>query len=677
MSVRREKLALALELARQKIEHSGTGIERVTPKKDSNSETSNSKLNRLLGKSDVIDRRQGTLLQRTGIVERPTFDLVADGVLGKQSKQRKPAIELQSNGDSLADIAARRIRSLRQRTFESIEQQIDPVEDTYLGMEHDGSPVWKSVLDGHRGRATHAPSEELAPPEETSPFHHSVVLPAGGAWPLRLRPEVRKSFKQWFNVPENTRATQAADAVVDSPGGQLNPLLFIGASQTGRTHLLHATAQAVLRRQEGDVYMLTSAELSGLERLPDGWQDTLVNARLLAIDDIDSSVAHPELAHELGLMIDYALNLGVHVLLTSKSTPDDWPTSRLWELTRHAASVHLEAPQSSSMILYARHLAIKKGLMMNDSQLASLVLKDTIGWQSTKANFDLVALALQSGDEVLDGEDVTALLSNQLKRTTADQSLQREKVEDIAMRLINTAVDTVYSDEVHGGIDLYSKLPEIGDDEYMPPELDAQELAASGQRRHAEYLKIALEDTAPAAPSVLDLNEREQHLIARQGRIEERDYGLAADVLTELDEAFDHRINSFERDLIESSIQLGNLESQLHDLSERTSEASIEELIRIADELREMESNLTEFDPDREPWPEMEEDNVRKERRKANRRKSSKVVDPLDSHEPDGEWNVDSGSVDMMDLLSDSQQPRKIRLGRIRPVQTMKMGEEE
>ena len=314
---------------------------------------------------------------------------------------------------------------------------------------------------------------------------------------------------------------------------------------------------------------------------------------------------------------------------------------------------------------------------MNDSQLASLVLKDTIGWHSTKANFDLVALALQSGDEVLDGEDVTALLSNQLKRTTADQSLQREKVEDIAMRLINTAVDTVYSDEVHGGIDLYSKLPEIGDDEYMPPELDAYELAASGQRRHAEYLKIALEDTAPAAPSVLDLNEREQHLIARQGRIEERDYGLAADVLTELDEAFDHRINSFERDLIESSIQLGNLESQLHDLSERTSEASIEELIGIADELRKMESNLTEFDPDREPWPEMEEDSVRKERRKANRRKPSKVADPLDSHEPDGEWNVDSGSVDMMDLLSDSQQPHKIRLGRIRPVQTMVMGEEE
>ena len=677
MNPRREKLALALELARQKLDQTGSGIEQVGPKSRQRTENSNSKMNRLLGKNDVVDRRKGTLLQRTENVQRPTFQLVADGVLGKQTERRKPAIEFQSSGDSLSDIAARRIRSLRQRTFDSIEQQEGPAEDGYLGMEHDGSPVWKSVLDGHRGLSTKILADDLAPDDETSAFHHSVILSTEGAWPSRLRPEIRKSFKQWFSIPENSRATQAAEAVVDSPGGQLNPLLFIGASQTGRTHLLHATAQAVLRRQEGNVYLLTGAELAGLERLPEGWQDTLVNARLLAIDDIDAHVNHPELAHEIGMMIDYALNLGVHVLLTSKSTPDDWPTSRLWELTRHAASVQLEPPQSTSMVLYARHLSHKKGLMMNDSQLASLVLKDAIGWQSTKANFDLVALALQSGDEVLDGEDVTALLSNQLDRTPVEPHVEREKVEDIAMRLINSAVYTVYSDEVHGGIDLYSQLPEIGVDEYIPPELDARELAASGDRRHAEYLKIALEDTAPAAPSVLNMHEREQHLVARQGRIEDRDIGLAADVLTDLDEAFDNKINSFERDLIESSKQLGHLESKLHDLSERTSEATIEELISIADELRRMESNLTEFDPDREPWPEMEEDTVQKERRKVGRHSSKKTEDPLDSHEPAGEWNVDSGSVDMMDLLDDTAEPRKIRLGRIHPVQNMLMGEEE
>ena len=73
----------------------------------------------------------------------------------------------------------------------------------------------------------------------------------------------------------------------------------------------------------------------------------------------------------------------------------------------------------------------------------------------------------------------------------------------------------------------------------------------------------------------------------------------------------------------------------------------------------------------------MEEDTVEKERRKVGRRSSKKTVDPLDSHEPAGEWNVDSGSVDMMDLLDHTAEPRKIRLGRLHPVQNMLMGEEE
>lgn len=675
MSGRREKLALALDLARQKLSENGASIERVSHERPELKSKSN--MNKLLGKHDVVDQRDGSLLNRTTVVERPTFELVANGVLGRQRKPRTPALELHANGESLSDIAARRIRSLRQRTFDAIEDQNEPSEDGYVGIEHDGSPVWKSVLDDHRGRSIRLLEEDLAPLTESSAFHHTVIHPPQVAWPPRLKTELHKSFKQWYTVPENTRATQAAEAVVDSPGGQLNPLLFIGAAQTGKTHLLHATSQAVLRRQEGNVFLITSAELASLERLPEGWQDAFVNARLLAIDDIDTVLGNPELVHELGLLVDYALNLGLHVLLTSKSSPDEWPTSRLWEVCRHVATVHLELPQPASMVLYARSLARQKGLMMNDSQLASLVLKGDIGWQPTKANFDLVALALKSGEHILDGDDVTALLSNEFSLDALEPSIERERVEDIAMRLIDSAVDTVYSDEVHGGIDLYSKLPEIGDENYVPPELDAKELAASADKRHAEYLKIALEDTQPAAPSVLKLHEREEHLIARKGRIEDRDIGLAADVLTELDEAFDNQIHSFEHELVQSSIQLGRLESQLKRLSERTSEATIEELIGIADELRTMESALTDFDPDREPWPVMEEDAVPKKHRSVGRRKATSTEDALDSHEPEGEWNVDSSSIDMMDLLDEPHAIRTVRLARILPVQHSPAGEEE
>ena len=676
MNARRDKLALALKLAKQHLSETGTGLHRVSVHTNEESQPSPSKMNRLIGKS-VPDQRQGTLLQRTGIVERPTFDLVADKVLGKESKRRKPAIVLNSTGDSLSDIAARRIRSLRQRTYEQIEQGTDETEDGFFGMEEDGRPVWERILDDQRGRVTLALPPELAPVDMNSPYHHEVSAPSEGNWPQRLRPEVRMSFKQWFITDENFRATQAAEAVVDSPGGSLNPLIFIGPSETGRSHLLHATAQAVLRRQEGNVYLLSAADLSGLNRLPEGWQDTLVNARLLAIDDLHEHINNSELAHELGTMLDYALNMGIHILLTSNTNPENWPTSRLWELTRNAASVHLATPKPASMVLYARSLAQKKGFMMDDGQLASMVLQDAIGWRATKANFDLVALALQSGREVLDGDDVTALLSNQMDEQESTIPIVRDNVENIASRLITSAVDTVYSDTVHGGVDLYSELPEIGSDTYHPPEIDTQAMADESDARHAAYLKIALEDTAPAAPSVLALHEREEHLITRKGHIEERDYGRAADLLTELDEAFDAQINTFESDLRQSSLQLAHIEAKLVDMYDRTPDASMDELILIADELRAMEGNLNEFDPGREPWPEMEEDEVPKKGRAIGRRKAPLSVTPLESHEPEGEWNIDSRDVDMLDLLDGGDTTRKIRLGRIHSPVKMVPGEEE
>jgi chromosomal replication initiation ATPase DnaA len=677
MNARREKLALALKLAKQQLNESGTGLHRITVHTDKESQPPLSKMNRLLGKQNIQDQRQGTLLQRTGVVERPTFDVVADKVLGKESKRRRPAVDLTSNGDSLADIAARRIRSLRQRTYEQIEKNTDETEDGYFGMEEDGRPVWERILDDQRGRATLALPPELAPVDSNSPFHHEVTVPTEGAWPQRLRPEIRMSFKQWFTTDENFRATQAAEAVVDSPAGPLNPLVFVGPPETGRSHLLHATAQAVLRRQEGNVYLLSVADLSGLNRLPEGWQDTLANARLLAIDDLHEHVRNPELAHELGTMLDYALNMGVHVILSSNSEPEDWPTSRLWELTRNAASVHLDTPKPASMVLYARSLAQKKGFMMDDGQLTSLVFQDTIGWRATKANFDLVALALQSGQEILDGEEVTALLSNQRDEATNIDPVARESVEHIASRLIHSAVDTVYSDTVHGGIDLYSELPQIGEDTYTPPEIDTQALTDEADARHAAYLKIALEDTVPAAPSVLALHEREEHLITRTDHIEERDHGRAADLLTDLDEAFDSQINAFERDLRESSVQLAHIEAKLVDMYDRTPEASMDELISIADELRAMEGNLTEFDPERDPWPEMEEIQVAKKGRTVGRQKAVPTSEALESHEPKGEWNIDAQNVDMLDLLEGGTPTRMIRLGRINTPAKLVQGEEE
>lgn len=76
----------------------------------------------------------------------------------------------------------------------------------------------------------------------------------------------------------------------------LNPLLVIGPNETGRSHLLHAIAQGILRRQEGDVFLLGSADIQHLDQLPAGWQEAIAQARLLAIDDAHLMADHPTAA---------------------------------------------------------------------------------------------------------------------------------------------------------------------------------------------------------------------------------------------------------------------------------------------------------------------------------------------------------------------------------------------
>ena len=194
-------------------------------------------------------------------------------------------------------------------------------------------------------------------------------------------------------------------------------------------------------------------------------------------------------------------------------------------------------------------------------------------------------------------------------------------------------------------------------------------------------MKTALHDIDLKVPSVLDLDERDAHLVARSGRIEERDYGTAAEILTDLDETIDRRLGSFEAEFASRSTQLERLENRMAQLAQHTSTASIEELIQIADDLRHLEEELVEIDPERGPLPPFEEDVIERKKRSVGRRKKNKSkteATKLDSFVPEGEWDVDAASVDMLDLLGPTApSQRKISLSTITAVDASPSGEEE
>ena len=665
MMNRKQRLSSALENAKRhldSLDDTSPQKENLEPSKDFT--PSRSKLNKLLGRESVQDTRNAKLLQRVGVSSRPTFDLIADHVLGRESRNFKPSIELSHGGNDISDVVAERLANLRERTLSTLEEQSQTIfgdDNNYVGYDHDGIPVWKSVVHGQR-RSEQLTHHELEHEISLAAHHHSVYIPKDFDWPKKLDFESHHTFKHWVTVVENRRATQLAEGVVDSPGNGLNPLLIIGDRETGRSHLVHAISQAVLLRHEGHVFLLSGTELEQLESLPSGWQESLVGCSLLAIDDVDMIAENKSLSNSIGKMIDYALNLNVHVVLSSSCSPSEWPASRLWDLCRGSVQTIIKQPSAGSLMLFARRKAIELNIVLDDSQLATLVTHDVLGWRSTNSNLEKLASSIRSGEQIVDAHDVSSILSDMpLDSQMEHDEIVRERVEDIAQRLISNAVDVVYSDNEIGGIELSSELPVLSED-YEPPNWDIEDLSSSQADLLERHVKTTLEDLTPEAPSVLDLHDRDKHLVAQRARIRNEDFGKAADILTDIEMNLDGQFESAEFELAENSVILEGLEQSMLDLAQRASDASLEDLILIADDLRELEQKLVEIDPEKAPLPEFVEAKLIRKPAKRRKKKprtaktnilkvSSNISSILDSHEPSGEWNIDDSDVSAADLL--------------------------
>jgi chromosomal replication initiation ATPase DnaA len=63
--------------------------------------------------------------------------------------------------------------------------------------------------------------------------------------------------------PGNRMAVQAARAVVAEPASRYNPLVIVGTSGVGKTHLLHAVGNALTKRTKGPVACLSAHEFTG------------------------------------------------------------------------------------------------------------------------------------------------------------------------------------------------------------------------------------------------------------------------------------------------------------------------------------------------------------------------------------------------------------------------------
>ena len=560
---RQEKLQLALANARTVLGKGATGGRPAL-----------SKLNRLRGVESVSDTRDGNLISRTRVKTRPVFDMVADDILGETAPW-SPSIDLEEGESSLAQIAAKRINEMREKQV--TEEISDDLLGDSVGVLKDGRPIWAEVLDSQRGYSSNATDYGMKD------------LSFRPKWPPVQNMSEHNTWKSWHVVEENSRASMACEKVIAKPGITMNPLLILGESGCGKSHILSAATQAMIRRQDGNVHLLSATAMRGWESLPDGWEEAVAHANLIAIDDLH--LAEERIATEIGLMIDYALNLGVQVIATSRVDSNEWQARRLWEVMRSATSIWLRKPSAPSLMTHLRREASGRSLLLDDSMLAKIVKHGNGDWRSTDAAFEKVALGIESGEQIISSEDVTHILEDvPIAITERERFAEREDLEDIASRVISQTLDHVYTGKDIGGVELHAPLPTISDD-WEVPELTIQE-------KDELHQLLTRENLIPHLTTTLTLDEREEFLIQSEQEIRGLDNVRARETAASISNITDEMFEEMSREHLDKSKQLAELESEMMRLSEISKDADVDELIEIADRVGEIESLLGDISGD-------------------------------------------------------------------------------
>tara|TARA_B100001113_G_scaffold34370_1_gene24409 strand:+ start:645 stop:2396 length:1752 start_codon:yes stop_codon:yes gene_type:complete len=553
----REKLQLALANARESLGRENTSTQPAL-----------SKLNTLRGVKEAIDTREGSLLSRTGAKTRPTFDIVADHVLGEDTAW-KPSINLDEGETSLSQIAAKRIGEMRER--QEFEEGEEELLGESFGVLKDGRPIWAEVLDTQRGYSTNFTDYGMKD------------LAFRPLWPPVQKLSDHNTWKSWHVVEENSRATMACEKVIEKPGITMNPLLILGDTGCGKSHILSASVQAMIRRQDGNVHLLSTSAMRGWESLPDGWQDAVAHANLIAIDDLH--LADERIATELGMMIDYALNLGVQIVATSRVDSNEWPARRLWEVMRSATSVWIRKPSSSSLITHLRRNAGGRALLLDDAMIARIVKHGSGDWRSTDAAFEKIALAVESGERIVSGDDITNILEESPQEMTEVEIFtEREDLEEIASRVINETLDHVYTGRDVAGVELNAPIPELSDDWEIP------ELTIEEQDELHEVLTS--KNLTPHVTTTLTVDESDEFLIQRDDKLDSLDQVRVTETTSSIDSITDQMFERISNEHIEQSKKLAELEEEMYDLAEKSRDASVDELIEIADRVGEIEMIL-------------------------------------------------------------------------------------
>lgn len=216
--------------------------------------------------------------------------------------------------------------------------------------------------DVRRLQALHAEAAELAPAlAGSSAFRDPDDIPGAEALTQRARQGAHPPpaplpiwrLDDLFESAGNRMALQAARAVVAEPGSRYNPLVIVGASGVGKTHLLHALGNALAKRTSGPIACLSAHEF--IEELIEAinrdavasWRARYRGAAAFLLDDVHQVADKDRTQDELFVLFNFLMEAGRQMVFTSAVPLSEMPAveSRLRTRLEGGLVVDLTGPE--------------------------------------------------------------------------------------------------------------------------------------------------------------------------------------------------------------------------------------------------------------------------------------------------------------------------------------------
>jgi chromosomal replication initiator protein len=325
------------------------------------------------------------------------------------------------------DLYARWFAPLRPVALDADRLELAAPDKFHRDFVDDNYRAWleEEIVPGIVGRkvSVRIGIDERPPPRETAPPAAAPPAPLLEPGPLGdSRPNPRYTFASFVVGESNRFAFATCQAVVSKPGKTWNPVFLHGDSGLGKTHLLHAIANALVEQRPGARVAIVSSEKYTNDFVDALSRNSMAEFRhkyrecgALLVDDVQFFAGRDKTAEEFFHTFNELHNRHVQIVLSSDRSPKELKglEDRLITRFEWGMRVQIDVPEFET----------RAAILKKKAELERISLPDDVA--------ALLATHIRSNVRELEGALMRLAAFASLKSENISEALARDVLPDV------------------------------------------------------------------------------------------------------------------------------------------------------------------------------------------------------------------------------------------------------